>query len=225
MLHYTTEIDFGGVIIRDPVTTVTNLGIFAFGLGCYRRLTREDLEYPNKNWNYFFLLVGIASLIGVAVHGFSKYIQEPVHFYVWWIMGVVQGAGMSLAQFGVGSNVFAKHKSLIGIISIIQFVLFAGGLLITGKFGIATIHIALCLVPIMIYYIFHGAKGKKAEMLVAAGIIVSVMTAVVHTFKLSFGQWFNHNDISHVLIIISLVLMYRGVKAGLYVRSAFISPA
>ena len=101
MLHYTTEIDFGGVIIRDPVTTVTNLGIFAFGLGCYRRLTREDLEYPNKNWNYFFLLVGIASLIGVAVHGFSKYIPEHVHYYVWWTIGVVQGAGMTLAQFGV----------------------------------------------------------------------------------------------------------------------------
>ena len=45
MLHYTTEIDLAGIIIRDPVTTITNLGIFAFGLGCYRRLTREDLEY------------------------------------------------------------------------------------------------------------------------------------------------------------------------------------
>jgi hypothetical protein len=225
MLHYTTEIDLAGIIIRDPVTTVTNLAIFAFGLGCYRRLTREDLEYPNKNWNYFFFLVGIASLIGVAVHGFSKYFPERIHYYLWWAMGIVQGAGMSLAQFGVGSNIFSNRKTLIGISSVVQFVLFAAGLLITGKFGIATIHIALCLIPIMIYYIFHGSKGKKAEMLVAAGIIVSVLTGVVHTFKLSFGQWFNHNDISHVLIIISLVLMYRGVKAGLYVRSGFISPA
>lgn len=215
MIHYTTEVDIAGIIVRDPITAVTNLVIFLFGLVYYRKLTKHDLEFPHKNWNYFFLLVGISSFLGIPVHGFSYYLSPEVHFHVWWLMGVIQGAGVSFAQFGVGSNVFLKRKSLIGILVIVQFVAFASIMYFSRSFEVAKVHVGVGLVPIMIYYVFQGAKGLKAEILVATGIGVSALTAVVHSLKISFSQWFNYNDIAHVLIITSLVLMYQGVKAGL----------
>jgi hypothetical protein len=215
MIHYSTEIEIGGVIVRDPVTALTNIGIFATGLVCYLRLRKQKLEFPHKNWIYFFLLVGVASLIGVIVHGFSHYTSEETHFKIWWAMGVVQGAGVTLAQFGFTSNVLSRFRVLVIALVALQFGAFVLGSYITGTFTIAKIHLAVGLVPIMLYYIYMAFKGRRAEKLVATGIGISSLTALVHGLKISISDWFNYNDIAHLLIIASLVVMYEGVKSGL----------
>ncbi len=217
MIHYHEEIDIAGVIVRDPVTALTNIGIFATGLVCYLRLRKQKLDFPNKNWIYFFLLLGISSLVGVVVHGFSFYTTDDMHFKIWWAMGAIQGAGVTLAQFGFASNVLSKYKMLVISIVTLQFGAFALGSYLIGTFAIAKWHLALGLLPIMFYYIYVATKGKRAEMLVATGIGISSLTALVHGLKFSISdKWFNYNDISHCLIIASLIVMYSGVKLGLY---------
>ncbi|HTF02471.1 MAG TPA: hypothetical protein VK826_00535 [Bacteroidia bacterium] len=215
MIHYTTEVEIAGIIIRDPITSLTNLAIFGFGFAFFRRLHKRGLSAPHKNWKYFFLLLGISSLIGVIVHGLSYYTTPQVHFNIWWVMSIVQGAGVSFAQFGVGSNIFHRNKAAVAAFVIAQFLAFAISMYAAESFAMAKIHIAVGLIPIMIYYIFQGMKAHKAEILVATGIGVSAFTAVIHGLKISVSQWFNYNDISHVLIVVSLVLMYRGVNEGL----------
>jgi hypothetical protein len=215
MIQYSTEIEAGGIIIRDPVTALTNIGIFAAGLISYLRLRKKPLDYPNRNWIFFFLLVGCSSLVGVIVHGFSFYTSPASHFKIWWAMGVIQGAGITLAQFGWASNIMKPFRVMVISICALQFGVFATLLYTTGSFEVAKIHIALGLIPIMMHYIYKGIRGFKAEVLVATGIGVSALTALVHSLKISLGLWFNFNDISHVLIIASLIVMYQGVKKGL----------
>lgn len=217
MIHFEKEIEIAGVMLRDPVTALTNIGIFVTGLVCYLRLRKQKLEFPNKNWIYFFLLMGVSSLVAVIVHGFSYYTSETAHFKIWWIMGALQGAGVTLAQFGFASNVLSKYRMLVISFVTLQFGAFALGSYLVGTFAIAKIHLALGLLPIMLYYIYMSMKGKKAEMLVATGIGISSLTALIHGLKISISlEWFNYNDIAHCLIITSLVMMYAGVKAGLY---------
>ena len=215
MIQYSTEIEIGGIIVRDPVTAVTNLGIFAAGFISYLQLRKQKLQFPNKNWIYFFLLMGLSSLVAVVVHGFSYYTTPEVHFNIWWVMGAIQGAGVTLAQFGFASNVLSKFRMLVISIVTLQFGAFAVGSYIVGTFAIAKIHLAVGLVPIMLYYIYVSFKGRRAEMLVASGIGISALTALVHGLKMSIHEYFNYNDIAHVLIIASLVVMYKGVKSGL----------
>lgn len=220
MIHYNEEIEVAGLIIRDPVTALTNVAIFATGIICYLRLRKQKLEFPNKNWIYFFLLLGISSLIGVVVHGLSYYTSEDLHFKIWWTMVAVQGAGVTIAQFGFASNVLSKFRMLVISVVALQFGAFVLCSYLIGTFAIAKIHLALGLLPIMLYYIYVALKGKRAEMLVATGLGISCLTALVHGLKISISlTWFNYNDISHVLIIASLVMMYAGVKSGLYEKS------
>jgi len=215
MIQYSTEIEVGGVIIRDPVTALTNIGIFAAGFVCFLRLRKKKLEFPIRYWIYFFLLVGLSSLVGVVVHGFSYYTPPDVHFHIWWAMGMIQGAGVTLAQFGFTSNVLSRFRMLVISLVVLQFGVFAVMLYIKGTFDVAKIHVAIGLIPIMIYSIYKGIKGFRAEVLLATGIGISSLTAIVHSMKLSISQWFNYNDIAHMLIIASLIVMYYGVNAGL----------
>jgi hypothetical protein len=219
MLYYSTEIEIAGVVIRDPVTALTNIGIFATGLVCYLRLRKPELQFPHRNWISFFLLVGIAALIGVVVHGFSFYTPADLHFHIWWTMGAVQGAGVSLAQFGFTSNVFARFRKLVIALVSLQFIAFAVLLYVTGSFKVAEVHVAVGLLPIMFYYLYMGMKGYRPELLIAVGILISGLTALVHTLKLSIDLWFNYNDLAHVLIMISMVVMYKGVQAGLTTKN------
>jgi hypothetical protein len=216
MIHYEKEIEIAGIVLRDPVTALTNVGIFATGLVCYLRLRRQKLEFPHKNWIYFFLLMGISSLTAVIVHGFSAYTAPDTHFKIWWTMGILQGAGVTLAQFAFASNVFSKFRMLVISFVTLQFGAFAFGSYLVGTFAVAKIHLALGLMPIMLYYIYMSMRGKRAEMLVATGIGISSLTALIHGLKISISlEWFNYNDIAHCLIIVSLVIMYKGVSMGL----------
>ena len=70
MIKYSTEIDVAGIIIRDPVTALTNVLIFATALWWFRHLQKHSGGYVHSRfWGRFALGIGSASLIGVIVHG------------------------------------------------------------------------------------------------------------------------------------------------------------
>jgi hypothetical protein len=85
-------------------------------------------------------------------------------------------------------------------------------MLVIQSYEIAKLHVAVGLVPILIAYALQGLRGERGKTWIAAGILVSALTAVVHTFKLSFSVWFNYNDIAHMLIVSSIILIGNGVR-------------
>lgn len=213
MIKYSTEIDVAGVIVRDPVTALTNVLIFATALWWFRHLQKHSGSYVHSRfWGRFALGIGSASLIGVIVHGFSYYTNDYQHLIVWLIMCIVQGIGISMAQVAVFSNVSQRWRQGLLVLTAIQFVFFVVGMLLIQSYEIAKLHVALGLLPIMIAYGLQGLRGERGKTWIAAGILVSALTAVVHTFKLSFSMWFNYNDIAHMLIVYSIILIGNGVR-------------
>ena len=45
------------------------------------------------------------------------------------------------------------------------------------------------------------------------GIGITVLAVVSHVAKLAISNWFNHMDLGHVLMAISLYVMYRGLQS------------
>jgi hypothetical protein len=213
MIKYSTEIDVAGLIIRDPVTALTNVLIFATALWWFRHLQKHSGSYAHSRfWARFALGIGSASLIGVIVHGFSYYTDEHQHLIVWLIMCIVQGIGVSMAQVAVFSTASERWKTGLFVFTVTQFLLFVIGMLVIQSYEIAKLHVAVGLVPILIAYALRGLRGERGKIWIAAGILVSALTAVVHTFKLSFSVWFNYNDIAHMLIVSSIILIGNGVR-------------
>ena len=70
---------------------------------------------------------------------------------------------------------------------------------------------AIGLIPVMVLH-FMDSKLARESKLIAYGILISFLTAFVHGAKLSLHAYFNFNDISHVLIMVSLFVVFLGVS-------------
>lgn len=203
------EVHLGGLVLRDPVTAITNVFIFLAGLWCWRRLRGREEAYV-RSWRLFFLFLGIPGLIGVIVHGFSYYTSEQAHLWIWLGMGIIQNLGISFAQIGTVQHYFPKQRTWLIALVLLQFVLLSYFFVHLAMYKAAKWHVAIGLLPVMGWSFYQWAKGNRAARWIALGIAVSGITVAVHSFKISISeQWFNYNDIAHFLIVASLLLMVR----------------
>lgn len=205
--HFTSAECFGMTIL-DPVTILTNLLIFGAGIFCARRLGRVD-EMHQLQWRWFFLLIGIAALLGVPVHGFSNYLGESTTLFLWLTMGLVQGLGATFAVLATLRRWSANYDRW-RYVPVIQFALFTAAVLYFKNYEAVKIHLALSLLPVMAWNIILFFREEASGIWIASGFFVAAITALVHSFKLSINPWMNFNDIAHIMIVISLFLISNG---------------
>ena len=129
-------------------------------------------------------------------------------------MGCTQGFGVAFAQRATLEKYFPAASKFVRSIPFIQFLIFSFCLFFFQNYNAVKVQITAGLIPVMIGEILAGIKNNiQSAKLIGFGISISIFSAAAHTFKISLSPWFNHNDISHIFIITSLVLMYRGVAA------------
>jgi hypothetical protein len=212
MIRFFSEIHLGNLVLRDPVTALTNVLIVLAGLWCWKNSKSEN-AIPAKRWSLFFLMIGLSSLVGVVVHGFSYYTAERTHFWIWITMGAVQGLGISFAQGATVQQYFTKQRYWLFILIAVQYAVLLFFFILSENYKAVKWHVAIGMLPVMGWNIYRWAKGELSGKWIALGVLVSGLTAAVHGFKISISlEWFNFNDIAHILIVISLFLIYKGVK-------------
>ncbi|HLG04029.1 MAG TPA: hypothetical protein VI731_10575 [Bacteroidia bacterium] len=208
MIKYFTELHLGSLVLRDPATGLTNILIFLAGWLAYRQLKKTS---PSSAWRWFFIYIGISSLVGVIVHCFSYYTPEPIHFWIWITMGLIQNFGITCAQIGTAQQYFKKYLRPISMIAIIQFTALGLLFIFRGSYEIVKLHTAIGLVPVMIWYLYRGYFFRPA-LWIGFGILFASISGIVHSLKLSFSPWFNYNDIAHVVLVVSLLMMGKGLS-------------
>lgn len=212
MIKFFTEIEIAGIIIRDPVTAITNVLIVLTAFWCFLQFRNRELGEAQRTWRWFFLFLSISALVAVVVHGFSYYTSEETHLFIWTSMCLIQGLGITFAQLATVMQYFPERtRRLWLLVPGIQFVVFCVILLGFHSYEVTKIHIAAGLVPIMVWNAILHFSAERTGGPIALGIFVATITAFVHTFKISFGNWFNHNDISHILLCFALWLICKGV--------------
>jgi hypothetical protein len=66
----------------------------------------------------------------------------------------------------------------------------------------------------IIHFIKYNKLNERGSGFVVFGIGVSFISIITHTLKISINEWFNYKDISHVIISISLLIIYKGVNVN-----------
>lgn len=212
MIKYFAEIHLGSLVLRDPVTAITNVLIFLAGWWCWKNIRNTDSPAV-RYWRFFFLFVGLSSMVGIVVHGFSFYTPERTHFWIWIVMGSVQNLGISFAQLATSRQYFPKQYKWISALVLAQYVLLVAFFIHSEDYKAVKWHVAIGMLPVMGWNVYRWIKKEASAKWITLGVLVSGLTAAVHGFKISISlQWFNFNDIAHVLIVISLFLIYKGVK-------------
>jgi hypothetical protein len=204
----------GGLRIDEPITTVTDFLFIGFCFYGFFK-TKSFSIYKGVNlYRWFFLLTGCSSLIAALIgHAFLYYFGWEAKIYGW-VAGIIS---ISFAQFAalhhtresIGESFF-KTLKLINIIEIITaFVL----TFVIYSFTVVEIHTAYSLVinvTILECVNYKKTKSQFSKYLLY-GVGMAVLAVLCHVFKIAFSVWFNHLDLSHIFMTLSMYLMYKGV--------------
>lgn len=201
--------------IDEPITTVTDL-LFA-SICFYAFFQIRKMEYTGRvKWyfKYYFLTLGFGALFGgLFGHAFLYRLSDGWQL-VSWVLSMVAVALIAHALVELAKPLvkpwFTRWVSRINLL-ILAFALFYTMWTLAFSpvkyysiFGMVAVVGSLC------YYIYSKTRKRGVVVLMAA-VGIGFISALVFSFEWGLSPWFNHNDLSHVILSFSAFGMYKGV--------------
>jgi hypothetical protein len=205
-----------GIRILEPVTSLTDLVTALVCFYAFFRLSR--LNRSTKVYHYFryyFLLTGIATTCAAFIGHAFLYLFSFEWKMVGWAFSATGILMVEWATLGfVRAEVPDRVYRWVSMGTAVKYFAFWFLMLATGNFLVTQINAAIGLVGIVLpLHAYHYRKtnhpGSRGIIL---AILFSVLPALTYNTKLSFHVYFNHHDISHLLMAACMYLMYRGTK-------------
>ena len=204
----------------EQTTALTDVLVFITACAAIFSLKWWNLPHPWKLnlWSAAFGFIALAALLGACAHGII--FSEAVHERIWRVLNLSLGLAVSLFVVGVIYDVYhlAAARKMLPLMIAFGVVFF----LITWRFpGIFFIFIVYEAVALMYalgaygWLVFEGRSPGAPWM--AAGVLVSLVAAVIQAIpsvRLKIIWPFDHNGVYHLIQVIGLILLMRGVIAA-----------
>ncbi|MDP2386334.1 MAG: hypothetical protein Q8M29_08175 [Bacteroidota bacterium] len=210
-----TWYDIAGIHIQEPVTVLTNMLIVATSVFLYYKVGVKNTEKSLlvKYWRLFFFFFGLNALIGSVAHGFKSYFSPDIFYYVWLCMNL---ASVPITYYLLRANIelskfTTRNKKISEIIVLCLSIVFAVLTAITNNFAIVKINALIAILITIVSHYRAYRDRRPGSGYITFGFTFSILALVVHGAKLSLSDWFNFKDISHVIMNITLCIIYAGV--------------
>lgn len=210
-----TSISFYNVTLHEPVTVITDLLVTAVCWYAFWKLKGHNPGKLNNLFRAYFFTMGLATAYGGIIgHGFIVQLG-----FVWkvpgWVISMFSVAlleraaifhAQPLLQPSIGR--FFAALNLVELFSLITIAL------LSLNFFFVEAHAAYGLLVVVAsfeYYIYRKTKAEGSKlMLIAVGI--AALAALVHLTELAPHRWFNHLDLSHIIMAISSWYFYLAAQ-------------
>ena len=201
----------------EQTTALTDVLVFLVATAAIGYMGFYPAAEPEKIfiWIAAFGFIAIASLLGALAHGIV--LPEKIHARIWRLLNLCLGLAVSLFVVGVVYDLMGSNAAL----KTLPFMIAAGAVfyLLTwrfpGIFFIFIIYEAAALLFALSAYGWLAVNDKSpGAFWMTAGVLTSLLAAVVqaiHSIRLHIVWPFDHNGIFHVIQIIGLLLLLRGI--------------
>jgi hypothetical protein len=210
-----TVINIFGHALYEPVTVLTNLFIVLSCAWFFLNLSRSANQTALLNyWKWFFFFIGLSAFIGAIAHGFKPYFSLTLFSMIWLCMNLsnlpasyyLLKAGIEISGF---SDSLQKRLNQAALIYIVIAVILT---IIFNHFLLIKINALIVIVFTIIQHFRAWRKGFPGNGQIWGAYVFSLVALVVHTAQLSVSEWFNFKDISHVIMNVTLIILFIGVK-------------
>jgi hypothetical protein len=212
-----TYIFLWGLKIFEPVTILTNFLITGLCIFIFLGLKKYK-NYISRNWSLFFLFLGISSFVGsfghAAHHEWGMLFFNVVSFF----NNALSFISIYFCYYATTATLSSnkiRPKKIYNYLVIIWFIAMLIITIILNKFLIIKIHAGLVLTYSLIAHIITYREKLSGSGRIALGIAISFLSILIHSLRISISEWFNYKDIAHVIMMISLFLMYQGIALQL----------
>ncbi len=208
-----------GIRIDEPVNMFTDLIVSVVCFIAYYKLTKKNL--PGKTQRYFrlyFFLMGLATFFGGVIgHGFlyafSFAWKLPGWILSMFSIALIERSSIENARPLIDSRISKFFLTL----NIIELVIVMTITIYTLNFKWVEFHSGYGLLAVVLT--FHGFVYVKTRNKGSGNIIIGVgiasIAALIFMNEISPQIWFNHIDLSHVLLAVAAQFFFRGaLKLG-----------
>ena len=208
-----TSIELYGILIQEPVTALTDLIV---SVVCFYAFVKLKPTYSGANLlRYYFLLMALTTVYGGIIgHAFIHHLS-----FAWklpgWLLSMVSVAllertSIKRAQPLLSKNI-GRFFSVLNIVELLTLILIV---CLTLNFSFVEGHAAYGLLVVVFSFeafIFKSTRAASSKLfMIAVGI--SALAATVHLTEFSIDKWFNHLDLSHVLMATAAFVFFLGGK-------------
>lgn len=167
---------------------------------------------------YFMLFLGISVLFGALGHTIHYQLGIPFFNLILFLMNAFSLVSMYFL-FRASYSYLTPHKMVSNWFrkTIFFWILLMLGISwYNNDFTLIKVNAAFVLLyTLYAHYTVNLKEKDKGNEWLIIGVLVSFIPIIIHSMHLSLHKWFNHKDLAHVFMIISLIIIYKGLYQNL----------
>lgn len=210
------SIDLFGVTIMEPMVTFTDFCVTAVCVYAFIQLVKLDKKGKvHQFMRYYFLVMALATLSG----GFLGHAFQYAVGLSWklpgWLVSMLSVMSIERSSIMHASPLInKKFAKFLGIANIIELLSFAVISFYTLNFFYIQVHSAygLGLVVLPLHFWVYWNTRNEGSRIIFLSVIFATLAAFFYTSKIGLHTWFNHLDLAHTVMAISLYFFYRGAR-------------
>ena len=208
--------------LLEPIGSLGDLIIAGFCFYFAFKILKMNTKVLFYNyWRWFLIIFGISLILGGLGHLLYNYTGAFGKCFGW-LGSLISTIFLEMAFISLYPK--TTVKKILYVISYLKLLLMFIIELLILSFGDIDKNQALGLiVPSINSFIgigfYAGYFGYYYQKTISEnfkyfwiGVLVLVPTSLLQIFKINPHQYFDRNDLSHLILILSLILFYQGIK-------------
>ena len=200
---------FFGYCLQEPMALITNWLIAATAFILFFRLKNPQNKFQ-KHWKLFYIFFAISTFFGGLGHLLFYYFDVYGKFPCWFF-GTISAFHAGKAM--ISNKLISTEKQR----SLTYFLVFKG-IVLAGLAIIQQTFLFIMLDSIITYLffclgfgIYYWKKGNQAYKYTVFAILILLPSIFIFTLQINPHLWFNKDDLSHVLMVTTIIFFYFGV--------------
>ncbi|MAO63502.1 MAG: hypothetical protein CL666_00735 [Balneola sp.] len=208
------SIEIFDITIMEPMVTFTDLWITAvclYALVKLIKLNKKGKVHQYIRW-YFGIMALATFLGGVLGHAFQYAVGLEWKLPGWLIsmlaVMAIERASIMHAQPVINSK-FGKFLEVANVVELLTFAVIT---FTTLNFFFIQVHSAygLGLIVLPLHFLVYWRTRNEGSRIFFLTVIFAILAAFFYTSEIGLHTWFNHLDLAHTVMAISMYFFYRG---------------
>ena len=210
------SIELFGVTIMEPMVTFTDLWITAVCIYAFYKLLKLKQEgLVLRYMRLYFIIMALATFLGgILGHAFQDMVGLGWKLPGWLISMLAVSSIERATIMYVHPLINPKFARFLEIANIIELFVFAAITFGTLNFFYIQVHSAygLGLIVLPLHFYAYMKTKNEGSRIIFLSVCFASIAAFTYTLEVGINKWFNHLDVSHTVMALSLYFFYRGAR-------------